>query len=81
MPCPTKGYWGEIRGVLNYLKVTKYDSRTIGSANLRKLDTWVAASHPVYEDMRRYIGGCVSYDVGMIHSKASTQKLKTKSTT
>ena len=37
--------------------------------------------HVVHEDMKGNTGGCMSYGVGIIHGKASKQKLNKKSTT
>ena len=53
----------------------------MGSDDLLKLKTWVDASHAVHEDMRGHTGVCMSFGVGIIHGKASKQKLNTKSTT
>ena len=71
----------KLRRVLNYLKSIKDDRRIMGSGNLLKLDTWVDAFHAVHENIRGHTGGCMSCGVGIIHGKASKQKLNKKSTT
>ena len=53
----------------------------MGSNILLKLETWIYASHAVHEVMRGHTGGCGPCGVGIIHSKASKQKLNTKSAT
>ena len=53
----------------------------MGSDNLLKLETWVGALHTAHENVRWHTGGCMSCEVGIIHSKESKQKLNIKSTT
>ena len=66
---------------MNYLKATKYDKRLMGSGDLLKLYIWVDALHAAHEDMRGHTGGFMSCGIGIIHGKASKQKLNTKSIT
>jgi hypothetical protein len=79
---PTEEDWGKLRRTLNFLKVTERDRRIIGcSGEDLSLHTWVDASHAIHENMRGHTGGCMSTGVGVIHGKASKQKMNTKSTT
>ena len=78
---PNQGKLRKLRRVLNYLKAKKYDRRIMGSDNLLKLETWVGALHTAHENVRWHTGGCMSCEVGIIHSKESKQKLNIKSTT
>ena len=43
--------------------------------------TWVDASYAVHEDMRSQTGGVMSFGHGILHHKASVQKLNIKSST
>ena len=79
--CPTKEDWGEIRRVLNYLKATKNDKRIMVSDDLLKLEKLVDEFRMVHEDLRENTGQCMYCGLGIVHSKASKQKLNTKSTT
>ena len=51
------------------------------SEDLIKLETCVDASRAVHEDTRGNTGGCIYCWIGIIHGKASKQKLNNKSTT
>ena len=73
--------WGKLRRVLNFVKATKDNKRIMGTLNFLKLETWVDASYAVHDNMRGHTGGCMSFGWGIIHRKASKQKLKTKSST
>ena len=53
----------------------------MGSQDLLKLETGVYAAHTGHEDTRGHTGGCMSCGVGIIHGKASKQKLNTQNTT
>jgi hypothetical protein len=78
---PTEEDWGKLRRVLNFLKSTKTDRHIIGSNDFLTLETWMNASHPVHWNMRRNTGGCMSLGKGVLHAKASKQKLNSKSST
>jgi hypothetical protein len=66
---------------LNFVKSTITDRRIIGTKDFLTLETWIDASHAVHMNMRGNTGGCMSLGVGVIHAKASKQKLNSKSST
>ena len=79
---PTEEDWGKLRRTLNFLKATQHDRRIIGcKGEDLTLHTWIDASHAIHDDMRGHIGSCMSTGVGIVHGKASKQKMNTKSTT
>ena len=63
------------------MRSAKDYKKIMGSVVLLKLETWIYASQEVHEDVRGHKGGYMSYVVGIIHGKASKQKLNKKSTT
>ena len=67
--------------VLDFLRDTINDVRTIGANDLKKLYMWVDASYAVHPNMRSHMGGAMSFSRGIIHRKSSKQKLNTKSST
>jgi hypothetical protein len=67
---------------LQFLNQTIDDVRIIAAADLCKLYTWVDAScYAIHHDMRGHTGGAMSFGTGIIHGKASKQRLNTKSST
>ena len=73
--------WFKLMRVLSFLKHTIKDKRIIGATSLKDLYTWVDASYAVHPNMRGHTGGTMSYGKGVIHAKASKQKLNVKSST
>ena len=52
----------------------------MGTDDMLKLETWIDASHEVHQDMKGVTGGCMSMGWGVLHAKASKQKINTKGT-
>ena len=52
----------------------------MGTGDMLKLETWIDASHEVHQDMKGVTGGCMSMGWGVLHAKASKQKINTKGT-
>ena len=61
-----------------FLKATKDNRRIIGMDNLWSLRTWIDGSYAVHTDMRGHTGGNMSLGWGLVHAKASKQKLNSK---
>ena len=59
----------------------KNDNRHIGMYDIAKLTTYIDASYAVHPNMRGHTGGMMSFSLGVIHSRASKQKVNTKSST
>lgn len=73
--------WLKLKRVLSFLKRTIKDPRIIGAKSLHDLFTWVDASYAVHPNMRGHTGGTMSYGTGVVHAKASKQKINVKSST
>jgi hypothetical protein len=78
---PTVEDWGKLRRTLKFLKKTKSDRRIMGADDILKLETWIDASYAIHENMRGHTGGAMSFGWGVVHEKASKEKLNTKSST
>ena len=64
---------------MRFIKHTINDKRIMGTDDMLKLETWIDASNAVHEDMKGVTGGCMSMGWGVLHAKASKQKINTKS--
>ena len=53
----------------------------MGSEDFLTLETWIDAAHVIHWNMHGNTGGCMSLGIGLIHVKASKQKLNSKSST
>jgi hypothetical protein len=73
--------WLKLKRLLQFLNQTIDDVRIIAADNLCKLFTWVDASYAIHHDMRGHTGGALSFGTGIIHGKASKQRLNIKSST
>jgi hypothetical protein len=73
--------WLKLKRLLQFLNQTINDVRVIAADDLSKLFTWVDASYAIHHDMRGHTGGAMSFGTGIIHGKASKQRLNTKSST
>lgn len=73
--------WKKLKRVLTFLKQHIDEPRYIGASDLESLFTWIDAAYGVHHDFRVHTGGCMSFGVGMVHCKASCQKINTKSST
>ena len=73
--------WKKLKRVIQYLRQTIDDVRTIEYNDLKSLYTWVDAAYGVWLNMRSQTGGCMSMGLSMVHYKSSKQKLNTKSST
>ena len=78
---PTQKDWKKLCRVICFLKATKNDKRIIGMDDLWSLRTWIDGSYAVCSNMRGYTGGRISLGGGLMHAKASKQKLNLKSST
>jgi hypothetical protein len=76
-----KDDWLKLKRLLQFLNQTIDDVRIIAAIDLCKLFTWMDASYATHHDMRGHTGGAMSFGTGVIHSKASKQRLNTKSST
>lgn len=63
------------------MKATKNNKQIIGVDYLWSLQTWIDGLYVVHADMRGHTGGGMSLDWGLMHAKASKQKLSSKSST
>ena len=57
------------------------DKRIIGAKTLTDLYTWIDAAYAVHNNMRGHTGGAISMGYGIMHGKASKQKINIKSST
>jgi hypothetical protein len=73
--------WNKLKHVLDFVKKTKSDERTIGAETLSQIWNFIDASHAVHENMRSHTGGLMSMGLGLIHGKSCSQTMNTKSTT
>lgn len=64
-----------------FLKATKNNKQIIGVDYLWSLQTWIDGLYVVHADMRGHTGGGMSLGWGLMHAKASKQKLSSKSST
>ena len=53
----------------------------MGANSLHHLATFVDGSYAIHPDMKSHTGGAMSFGIGIVHGKASKQKLNTKSST
>jgi hypothetical protein len=77
--CSTEKDWLKLKRVLEYLRGTLDEFLTLGADNLGNMRRWVDTSYAVHKDMKSHTGGFVSFGRGAVMSKASKQKLNTKS--
>ena len=78
---PTEEDWRKLLRVICFLKATKNDKQIIGMDDLWSLRTWIDGSYVVHENMRGHTGGGMSLGWGLVHTKATKQKLNSKSST
>ena len=78
---PTESDWKKLRYLLQYLKGTIDDARTLGMDDAGHLTTWVDASYAVHPDMKSHTGGAMSFGTGAFFCKSTKQKLNVKSST
>ena len=78
---PTVDDKKKLNRILDYLKDTIDDVRTIGADSLEKLYMWIDSSYAVHPNMRSHTEGAMSFGRGIIHEKSSKQKLNTKIST
>ena len=79
MKQPTKVDWEKLIRVIKFLYKTKHDKRIIGINDITTLLTYIDASYAVHENMRCHTGGLITMSIGILHGKASKQKINTKS--
>ena len=73
--------WQKLERVLTYLSCTKDERRIIGINNISVMNTYIDASYAVHPNMRGHTGGVISFGHGIVHIKASEQKINVKSST
>ena len=78
---PTKEDCRKLCRVICFLKATKDNRQIIRMDNIWSLRTWIDGSYTVHTDMRGHTGGGMSLGWGLMHAKASKQKLNSKSLT
>ena len=66
---------------LTFAKNTITDKRIIGTKILTDLYTWIDADYAVHNNMRGHTGGAIYMGYGIMHGKASKQKINVKSST
>ena len=66
---------------MQFLSQTIDDERVIGVDSLYELNTFVDASYAIHPDMKGHTGGAMSFGTGIVHGRASKQRLNTKSST
>ena len=73
--------WKKLKRGLTFLKNTINDKRIIGSKTFTDLYSWIDAAYSVHNNMREHTGGAISMGYGIMHGKASKQKINVKSST
>ena len=63
------------------MKNTIKDKIIIGAKTLTDLYKWIYAAYTVHNNMRGHTGGAISMGYGIMHGKASKQKINVKSST
>ena len=71
--------WTNLVRLMSFLKSTRCDRRIIGADSLNSLRTFVDTSYAVHTNMRGHTGGAMTLGWGMVHARASKQKLNAKS--
>ncbi len=77
--CSAEQDWSKLKRVLEHLNGSLDEYLRLGADDIRKMKTWVDASHAVHKDMRSHTGGVVSFGRGAAMSKSSKHKLNVKS--
>lgn len=67
--------------LLQYIRGTLDLHLTLGATDLWAMTTWIDDAYAVHPDMRSHTGGLVSFGRGALMSKATKQKINTKSST
>ena len=73
--------WKKLKRGLTSVKNTIKDKIIICAKTLTDLYTWIDADYAVHNNMRGHIGGAISMGSGIMHGKASKQKINVKSST
>ena len=60
------------------MKNTIKDKGIIGTKTLTDLYTWIDAAYAVHNNMKEHTGGAISIGYGIMHGKASKQKINVK---
>lgn len=67
--------------MLRFINDTKEDKIIIGINNITTRNTFIDASYEVHPNIRGHTDGVISFGVGIMHDKASKQKINVKSST
>ena len=70
--------WKKLKRGLTFVKNTIKDKIIIGAKTLTDLYTWTDAAYAVHNNMRGHTGGAISMGYGIMHGKASKQKINVK---
>eukprot|EP00957_Ditylum_brightwellii_P115229 8787797-Ditylum_brightwellii.AAC.1 len=73
--------WHKLNRMLGFFKRTVNDVKIIGATSIQDLYMWVDAACTVHPNMRSHMGGTMSFGWGIVHKRASKQKVNTKSST
>ena len=78
---PNEDDWQKLERLLRFVNSTREDKRIIGINDINTMNTFIDASYIVHSNMRGHTSGAISIGVGIIHGKASKQKINVKSST
>ena len=73
--------WKELKRGLTFVKNSIKDKRIIAEKTLTDLYTWIDVAYAVHNIMRGHTGGAILMGYGIMHGKASKQKINVKIST
>ena len=73
--------WKKLKRGVIYAKKRIKDKRIIGAKTLSDPYMWIDAAYAVHDNMRGHTGGAISMGYGIMHGKASKQKINVKTST
>ena len=73
--------WKKLKLGLTFVKNAIKEKIIIGAKTLNDLYTWICAAYDVHNNMRGHTGGAILIGYGIMHGKASKQKINVKSST
>ena len=73
--------WRKLKRLLQYIRTTIDLELINGADELTAFKTFIDVAYGVHMDMKSHISGAVTFDRGVLSSKASKQKLNVKSLT
>ena len=78
---PNEDDWQKLESCLRFINSTREAKRIIGRNDITTMKTFIDASYAVHPNMRGHTGGAISFGDGIVHGKASKQKINIKSST